>query len=176
MIAPFFPCTLALLAQGGAFDSYLPVTGPVPLRFEIAMARSYVFPRPQPAPPAVKNEEAQPAPAAASGAAASAATRPVATFSETATAQTVTNLSPETPAATSPESAIPEIIAPLKRKASAAASDMLLVTPEMLAEFLKPRQFQTNNAGATVIVPAPVNFIAPVENDAPSSRATYKTE
>jgi hypothetical protein len=50
------------------------------------------------------------------------------------------------------------------------ASDMLVVSPQMLTEFFKPVADGTNSPG-TVVVPVPVGFTPP--SVTPPSRATY---
>jgi hypothetical protein len=65
---------------------------------------------------------------------------------------------------------------------SPAASDLLTVTPQMIAEYLKPAQNQavpinqTNQTGATMFVPAEMQFAPPTSKAPGESQATYKTQ
>jgi hypothetical protein len=53
------------------------------------------------------------------------------------------------------------------------ASDMLVISPQMLTEYFKPGPDGTNSPN-TVIVPVPVGFTPPLAT--PSSKATYKVQ
>jgi hypothetical protein len=55
---------------------------------------------------------------------------------------------------------------------SASASDMLVVSPQMLTEYFKPDPIGTNSA-STVVVPVPVGFTPPSVK--PASQATYRS-
>jgi hypothetical protein len=62
---------------------------------------------------------------------------------------------------------------------SSAASDLLTVTPQMITEYLKPAQTETNRTdqpGAVVFVPAELQFTPPTPNASAESRAIYKTQ
>jgi hypothetical protein len=62
---------------------------------------------------------------------------------------------------------------------SSTASDLLTVTPQMITEYLKPSQTETNRAdqpGAVVFVPAELQFTPPAPNASAESRSIYKTQ
>lgn len=137
---------------------YLPASGPSPLRFEVAMARTFRFPAPK---PVVTKTNAPAAPVETSTEVPSpvAPVEPVPAQVETAEVQPLP---------------IGDPVEPLNQRASAPASDMLMVTPQMLVEYLKPTPGVTNS---NVSVLVPFTFKPPLEKTpTPSSRATYKTE
>jgi hypothetical protein len=62
---------------------------------------------------------------------------------------------------------------------SSSASDLLTVTPQMITEYLKPAQTQTDQANQTnpvVFVPAELQFAPPAPKAPGESEATYKTQ
>jgi hypothetical protein len=56
------------------------------------------------------------------------------------------------------------------------ASDLLLVTPQMLVEFFKPTPGVTSSAPVRVLVPADIQFQPPLARPAPASQAIYRTQ
>ncbi|HEY5234495.1 MAG TPA: hypothetical protein VIK35_13275 [Verrucomicrobiae bacterium] len=63
--------------------------------------------------------------------------------------------------------------------ASSSASDLLTVTPQMITEYLKPAQTQTDQTTQTnsvVFVPAELEFAPPAPKASGESQATYKTQ
>jgi hypothetical protein len=61
---------------------------------------------------------------------------------------------------------------------SSSASDLLTVTPQMITEYLKPVQTETNRTdqpGAVIFVPAEMQFMPPTPSAATESHAIYKT-
>lgn len=81
---------------------------------------------------------------------------------------------PEIPVAIAPTNSATSVIANPQNSAdpTPSASDMLVVSPQMLTEFFKPGSEATNSPRA-VVVPVPVGFIPP--SAPPSSRATYNS-
>jgi len=155
--------TLMLLAaqENRGFSAYLKQIGPAPLRFSLATAVPASFTLPtalvEPQKPTNTTEIAvSPAIPAETNA---VATVPIAV---PATNAPPPILSAETPA---------------KPTSTPAASEMLVVSPQMLTEFFKPATEGTN-ATSNFIVPVttpvvPVGFTPPLVK--PSSRATYNT-
>ncbi len=63
--------------------------------------------------------------------------------------------------------------------ASSSASDLLTITPQMITEYLKPAQSQTEQPIQTnpvVFVPAELQFAPPAQKAPGESQATYKTQ
>jgi hypothetical protein len=61
---------------------------------------------------------------------------------------------------------------------SPSASDLLTVTPQMLTQYLRPEQNETNQVdqpGAVVFVPADLPFMPPTQASSPESRAVYQS-
>jgi hypothetical protein len=147
----------ALAAHGSG--AYLPITGPTPLRFETAMARTFALPPAKPA------EHLDPKP-----------------VSEPA--QTLTNAAPETLTVSNAEPGLGtaetfplgESMSPVPTAANSPAGDAPLITPQILAEYFKPARGSTNATGVSVFVPTQVGFTPPMEKTPASSRATYKVQ
>jgi hypothetical protein len=179
MLAEFF-CVHAQAAS----RAYLPATGVPPLRFQIVTSNYFVFdPKlfpPQPKPSEIDSNAVN---------TLAASTNPT---HSTAISQ---------PVASSPANAGPLLVgaetSPDERKdavshfkfdfSSAAASDLLTVTPQMITQYLKPDSAETNRLdrpGAVVFVPAEMQFTPPnTKITAEScgtmgneSRATYQTQ
>lgn len=55
------------------------------------------------------------------------------------------------------------------------ASEMLIVTPQMLVDFFKPLPGLSNAAPVRVIVPVDIGFQPPLVQPAPSSQAIYRS-
>lgn len=136
---------------------YLKQGGPPPLRFSLAMANLASL-----ALPASLSEN--PAP--------TNTTEVAVNKSDTTVTNTIPlsilGISPS--ASTLPVSTNP--ILPNTSPATPAASDMLVVSPQMLTEYFKPGPDGTNSAN-TVILPVAVGFTPPSAK--PSSRATYNS-
>jgi hypothetical protein len=153
---------LALYAtqETRGFTPYLTQTGPSPLRFSLTAAfpASNVLPAALVEPPKLTN-----ATETAVSPAISSQTNAVATV----------------PASTPATNAQPTILgteSPTKPTPPPAASELLVVSPQMLTEFFKPVAEGTNSASAVVVpvtTPVPVGFNPPLVK--PSSRATYNT-
>jgi len=135
---------------------YLKLTGPAPLRFSVALATPVTFALPE----SLADHHV---------ATKSIATNSIVTTSIDTNAVTVNaatnSLASETPTDLGPNSQSGSPSTP-------AASDMLVVSPQMLTEFFKPVAEGTNAVG-TVVVPVgvPIGFTPPSAK--PSSRATY---
>ena len=62
---------------------------------------------------------------------------------------------------------------------SSSASDLLTVSPQMITQYLKPNQTGTNTLdqpGTSVFMPAGVQFQPPAPENAPESRAIYRSQ
>jgi len=154
--------TLMLLAaqENRGFSAYLKQTGPSPLRFSMttAVPVSFVLPAAlvEPRKSTSTNEIAAPA-------TTSAQTNGFAAI-------------PEATSATNSQSAISGPESPARPTSGPPASEMLIVSPQMLTEYFKPVSEGTNSAGAVIVpvtTPVPVGFTPPLVK--PSSRATYNT-
>jgi hypothetical protein len=140
-------------------EGYLSRTGPVPLRFTVEKPTS-----PPIELPPLAMEDPAPAPTVETNTVAEAPTSPDTNQPEPDPA-TLAQPAPEQVGPPAPEVA-----------ASAPASDMLVVTPQMLVEYFKPGSASTNAANMPVYVP--VGFTPPtaVIANRPSSQATYRTQ
>lgn len=152
---------VSLAAQENrGFSAYLTQTGPSPLRFSIAT----VFPASFVLPAAlVEPNKATNATETAVSPTISSSTNTVAAVS------TSVPISNAQPTVSSPES-------PAKPAPAPSASEMLVVSPQMLTEFFKPVAEGTNSASAVIVPvtsPVPVGFTPPSAR--PPSRATYNT-
>jgi len=65
--------------------------------------------------------------------------------------------------------------APADTNTVGPASDLLLVTPQMLVEFFKPVPGVTNTAPLRVLVPMDVEFQPPLARPPASSQAIYRS-
>jgi len=65
--------------------------------------------------------------------------------------------------------------APADTNTVGPASDLLLVTPQMLGEFFKPVPGVTNTAPLRVLVPMDVEFQPPLARPPASSQAIYRS-
>ena len=161
----FFAATTPLTAS--TRDAYLPLTGPTQLRFEAIAPQTFTL-------SPVKIPEAKPAhgepPTAVET--TSPPTNAAPEITVVAPPEMIANPLPAEP----PLASIGESLAPKPVAASPPAGDMLVITPQMLAEFFKPVPGATNAAGVSVFVPVPLGFTPPTDRNPPSSRATYKTE
>ena len=151
---------LALYAaqETRGFTPYLKQTGPSPLRFSLVAAApsSFVLPAElvEPKKPTNTTEIAvSPMNSAQTNAIPTAPTSTPATNAQ--------------PAASSTEM-------PVKPAANQPASDLLVVSPQMLTEFFRPAAEGTNAVNPAVVpvtTPVPVGFTPPLVK--PPSRATY---
>lgn len=151
-------CCAAMPARG--IHGYLTQIGPPPLRFSLATARfSFALP-----PVLVE----KPAPTNTAEIAATS-TNAVETPAETnVVAQPSTPSLPTNTVAVAPNpNPEPNLVG------TPSASDMLVVSPQMLTEFFKPGSNETNSANTTVVLPAPVGFTPPLAK--PSSQAIYRS-
>lgn len=176
---------------GAEASGYLARTGPVPLRFgEPELARPLVLPplvREAPVPTSASSPVHTQTIATANPAVspAGAPNPPVIEPSTTATTGFATPVAPDAGAVlleqlygAAPPTGLPAIPAPIEPAAPPAelpaetASDMLVVTPQMLASYFKPVRGVTNAPGVAVFVP--VGFTPP---SAPAgSQATYRIQ
>jgi len=143
----------ALVVNAGS--AYLPVTGPPPLRFEVAFVRPAALALMAAMPNLPENSEDQ-----------NPATGTVLTNTpeDLHYSSGQTNVPPAT--AGEPETSGTYPIHPL-------ADSPLIITPQMLAEYFKPASGPTN---AAVFLPVQVSFKPPTDPAPVRSRATYKTE
>jgi hypothetical protein len=153
---------LALYAaqETRGFSAYLKQIGPSPLRFSLATAIPLSFTLPM---SLVEPQKPTNATEIAVSPTISAQTNAVAAvpFSTSATNAQATALSAELPAKPAP---------------TPSASEMLVVSPQMLTEFFKPATEGTNSANAVIVPvtsPVPVGFTPPSVKS--PSRATYNT-
>ena len=149
-------------ALAGRSDAYLPATGPAPLRFEVAMVRSFTFPKLKPADISTKTnvtEKTQSASASTEKSSAAAPSDP---------AQEINPLPQTNP--------IGESVLPIGQRSSdpSSAAGDTLITPQILTEYLKPNLGATNGPSASVLVP--FNFTPPTAKSPGESRATYKVQ
>jgi hypothetical protein len=143
---------------GGA---YLPLIGPPPLRFQMALHQKNKFVWTSPA-------VNQPAITALTG--------PQAVIS--------TNLSVNV-ASVPPPNTQPNVVVPSQTEnlftnstvQPKQANELLVVTPEMLVDYFKPNSADgTATNSNTVRVLAPVNFTPPASASIPSSQAVYQSQ
>ena len=148
---------LCAAPQTRGVNAYLKETGPSPLRFGAAGAISVSFVLPQ---SLIEQHTPTNATEIAFPATISDATNAVAS-------------QPESPTVPPTHTGIHTTTDPQDSSApTPSASDMLVVSPQMLTEYFKPVADGTNSAG-TVVVPVtvPVGFTPP--SATPPSRATY---
>ena len=141
--------------RGGA---YLPLVGPPPLRFEVAINRAKLVSWATPVlpPPVVAAETNLP--------------------STTDTDSTASaNVPPPASAqARRPGSLPPENLSTNSAPQGQSANDLLVITPEMLVDYFKPGNDATNATRVRVL--APVDFTPPASASIPSSQAIYKNQ
>ncbi|HEX4266092.1 MAG TPA: hypothetical protein VH597_17280 [Verrucomicrobiae bacterium] len=139
---------------------YLKQIGPSPLRFSMATAAfSFTLPAVLMGRPAVTNS-AEIGLAKTTSADTNAVTVPASPLPSDTTANTIPT--------------IPNPILPNNAATTPSASDLLVVSPQMLTEFFKPGQNGTNTPSA-VVVPPHVGFTPPSVMP-PSSQAIYKVQ
>ena len=154
--------------------AYLPSVGVPSLRIQAATTNHLGFDLKSflmPVKPAV------PSNAVAQAAAPAAATNIPVVFNPVSASPGNTNQAPFMPPAVTDakNNSEPPDITPISPP---SASDLLTVTPQMITEYLKPgqNQTQTNQTGAVIFVPAQLQFAPPAPNASGESRATYKTQ
>lgn len=150
---------LAAVAAAPAGSAYLPVTGPTPLRFEVAFVRPAVLALATA--PASLPEKPEANPPAPTGAAPTNTTEEIRYSAGEPQAAPV--------AAGETEMSDASVIHP-------SADNLLVITPQMLAEYFKPAPGGTNAAGVSAFLPVSVSFTPPTDKPQARSRATYKTE
>jgi hypothetical protein len=155
----------AMAARGGG--AYLPITGPTPLRFEVAMARTFALPPVKSAGHLAKTDDAKPGIEPAQ-----ALTNAVPKALTVSSAEPDMGAAPATPQTFS----LGESMSPVPTAAYSPAGDTPLITPQIMAEYFKPTPGSTNAAGVSVFPPIPVGFTPPMEKTPASSRATYKVQ
>jgi len=146
--------------ENRGFCAYLTQIGPSPLRFSVASAipASFVLP--------------------------AALVEPKKTTNNTEIAVSLTNSTPTNTVAAVPTStptpnAQPSVSSPespAKPAPTPSASEMLVVSPQMLTEYFKPVADGTNSQSTVIVpvtTPVPVGFTPPSAK--PPSRATYNT-
>ena len=158
--------SLVLVSSVQAGNAYLPVTGPTPLRIEVAMTRPVDFSSYGKVTEShAKTDVSSPAaePAVDSKTPLNAMVSVTESNGSVPAVAVPGNSGEETPS----ESALPPILRP--------ADNLLVITPQMLTEFFKPFPNGTNG-GVSVYVPVQIGFTPPTEKNPPSSRATYKVQ
>jgi hypothetical protein len=145
--------------ENRGFSAYLKDTGPAPLRFSVtpAVPASFVLPVAlvEPQKPTNTTEIA------------------VSTMNSGQT-NAVAAVPASTPAPS--PTAVPGTESPAKPAPTPSASEMLVVSPQMLTEFFRPVAEGTNSASTVVVpvmTPLPVGFNPPLVKS--PSRATYNT-
>ena len=144
--------------ENRGFSAYLKQIGPSPLRFSLATAVPLSFTLPQalvePKKPTNTTEIAV----------STAVSAPTNTVSAVPISTPATNSEPTVLSAEMPPNPAP----------NPSASEMLVVSPQMLTEFFKPAAEGTNSQSTVVVpvtTPVPVGFTPPLVK--PPSRATY---
>lgn len=178
-------------------DGYLRWVGPSRLRFltlsDPAISDSWTIDNdpPQSAEPAQTNAPAVPSPSAASTGPSPAIPPPDPSLTNPpAPPQSPPVTAPNVTAAQSPANPVPgyEFVLPDSLPGASSltstpavtntigpASEMLLVTPQMLVDFFKPMPGATNAAPVRVLVPVDIGFQPPLASPAPPSRAIYRS-
>jgi hypothetical protein len=149
-------CVSSVTALAARSAAYLPAIGPTPLRFEIVRARSFAFPAKK---KSDSSEKVQP------------------TISIPTNASTSAPIEVEQSAVTpvaQQTNPIGEPVPPLDNDASAPTSEMPMVTPQMLTEYLRPTPGVTNGPSTSVVVP--FSFNPPSAKSPGESHATYKVQ
>lgn len=173
-------CAIAALFFGvlpaSAIVAYLPIVGPPPLRFELFTTNIFNYSqfkldsanRSSTKPPPQTSTNSQPA-------VSQAMTSPPSPVAGTPTAAS----------AAAPSNNSEEIVAGAQNPPSArenfnfppsTASDLLTVTPQMIAQYLTPDRTGTNaldRPGAVVFVPADLPFTPPTPKGSSESQANY---
>ncbi len=157
---------LATVGVAGAGSAYLPLTGPTPLRFEVALVRS---PAPNLAAPTTKPSETSADNSSANAVPVAAVPAPAIPPDEIRYSAGETNVPPPVAGQTETQTTEPSVLHEL-------TATPQLVTPQMLAEYFRPVAAGTNGARASIFLPVQVSFTPPTDKPAPASRATYKTE
>ncbi len=181
-------CAIAgcgMLGLEAVASGYLPCTGPVPLRFESEKPPSkpltlpaLVMEDPPPAPPESETpapvipEDVAPAPVpeAVPGSASVAAESPPTDSAAALLGQLYggDGSNPYT---------IPAAQIPAQSVAEATASNLLVVTPQMLVDYFKAKPAAGAASNTTsVAVFAPVGFTPPAPISLPTSQATYRSQ
>ena len=149
---------LSMICPQVSGEAYLPVVGPVPLRFETAAVHVRTFSWIPPV--AVKP-------------AAPAQTNPPPKFVAIPDkiARAVPLLTAKTNETIPP---LPENLSTNSTVETHSANDLLVVTPEMLVDYFKPGTVATNQTPVRAL--APVGFMPPPSVASPSSEAIYRSQ
>ena len=181
-------CAIAssgVLGSEARASGYLPCTGPVPLRFESEKPPPkplalpvLIMDEPPPAPP----DNETPAPAISED----VTSAPVPEAPPSPTSAAAESPAPDSAAALlgqlyggdgSNPFAIPAAQIPAQSVAEAPASNLLVVTPQMLVDYFKAKPVAGAASNTTsVAVFAPVGFTPPAPVGLPSSQATYRSQ
>lgn len=173
-------------SQAGLPNGYLRCTGPVPLRFAAETAGLDGCDLP----PLVMEDDthASNTPVSPENTASAPPGKPTVTVTEANSAESVAPdamanqnqsipvrfdgdpLAIPQPFSTPSTPALPEIAT------ATSASDLLVVTPQMLVDYFKPSRAATNSANTAVFVPLGFTPPAPMAVTPPSSSATYRTQ
>lgn len=174
---------VAVTVQARGRSAYLAVSGPAPLRYAVVETNANQFPSmpsvliadpasahmaPPVTQPATKPETNAPP--------SSTGSNPSVEISTSAPADTnapAMTMLPEPPATPSNDYTNVELVPGYKQ----TASDLLVMTPQMLNEYFKPAAGKngTDKERVSVVVPMTVDFTPPTPRTAPASSATYKT-
>ena len=162
-----WPAVLMATATAINADSaYLPVTGPPPLRFEVAMTRTFDF--------STVGKNAVPPPKTE---AVSVLMEPAhGSTNAAATVVSITESNGSVLSVALPNTAPEESVVPEPPVAPHPADNLLVITPQMLAEYFKPFPGATNAAGVSVFLPVQIGFTPPTDKAPVASRATYKVQ
>jgi hypothetical protein len=173
-------CAIAALFFGmlptSAIVAYLPIVGPPPLRFELFTTN--IFNYSQFKLDLANRSPIKPAPQASTNSPSTVSQ--AITSPPTPLANTPTVASAAGPSGNSEENVAGGENRPTPREnfnfPSSTASDLLTVTPQMIAQYLKPDRTATNaldRPGAVVFVPADLPFTPPTPKGNSESQANY---
>jgi hypothetical protein len=176
-----FVGVIGVIVIGGMFAvlearderAYLPVVGLPPLRFQAVTTNNawLAFKLSASVAKTTENSSAK----TPAGTTSANITNSVVVFHPASTAPANTNRPSTLPQIPANENNNPD--APVfSPNSSSAASDLLTVSPQMITEYLKPVQNQTNQTGATMFVPAEMQLAPPASKSPGESQATYKTQ
>ena len=181
-------CAISLLFALRAFGAhaYLSVVGPPPLRVSVATTNLYVFDPSVFAPKIKLSETNSEAPAIAA-----AASTNTANVAQAPAPVPVVIASPPFPNP-SPVIVQPMVVGQKNPPQNfnfgyptPSASDLLPVPPQMITDYLKPDRADRNGTGntnsldqpgAVVLLPAELQFTPPAPQNAPESRAVYRSQ
>ncbi len=163
---------LAIHPARGA-RAYLPVVGPPSLRLQVITKNHLVFNLEsfrEPPKAAETNTVAHTVAPAAVATNIIAAPNPIPIVAANTNQANQVPAKPET-VADAKNNPVPPFNFP---NPSAAASDLLTVTPQMITEYLKPAQNAADQPGTVVFVPVEMQFTPPTPKTSGESQAIYK--